>query len=106
MVADQSIQDWLDWDSWFTSSHPHGQAYVFMHELGHCLGLGHPTGNDAGSGNKGTTIITCIYSGLFSVIDYSTSNSNGRAADSTDPYTEIDVTDEWDAIDLSWGLIN
>jgi len=105
MIGDESIQNYLGWNSWFTSDYTEGQAYVFMHELGHALGLAHPTDNNVSTGNLGKTIITCMYSGMFSFIDYAINNPNGRAADPSDPYNEIDVTNEWNAINLTWGLV-
>ena len=75
----------------------------FIHELGHGLGLAHPSDNDGNRQNDWDSI-TSMYTGIFDCVDYATSNSKGRAADKTNPYSDIDVTNEWDAIDLAWGL--
>ena len=67
-------------------------AYNFMHELGHNLGLGHPSDDD-GQGNQGKSKIqTCMYTGLHSTINYASDYLRSRDANGN----QIPNNNEWE----------
>jgi hypothetical protein len=82
----------------------------FMHEFGHSLGLWHPYDNWGPGGvdgrQKGWESITCMYQGLYEYTDYAINNPQGRAVAGyrDDPYNLCFARNEWDYIDLTWGL--
>jgi len=70
-------------------------AYNFMHELGHNLGLGHPSDNNDDDGNFWRwTIETCMYTGLHDNINYASSYSKSRDANGN----TIPNNNEWEYV--------